>query len=71
MGRNNIVITVKVKGTHKDIFLETLSKGVFTKFHHKFMKNNIIIINNSPVKHILNNLENVLFLVLSLYDGAD
>ena len=45
---------MKVKGTHKDIFLKTLSKGLFTKFNGKFRKKNTIIIDDSPVKHILN-----------------
>ena len=70
MGRNNKVTTMKVKGTYKDIFLKTLSKDLFTKFNGKFRKNNTIIIDDSPVKHILNNLENVLFLVSWSHDGA-
>ena len=45
---------MKVKGKHKDIFLKTLSKGLFMKFNGKFRKNNTIIIDDSPVKHILN-----------------
>ena len=61
---------MKVKGTHKDIFLKTLSKGVFTKFNRKFRKKNTIIIDNSPLKHILNNSENVLFPVLWSSDGV-
>ena len=70
MGRNNRVTTTKVKSTHKDIFLKTLSKGLFTKFNGKFKKNNTIIINDSSVKHILNNSENVLFPASWLHDGA-
>ena len=54
---------MKVKGTHKDIFLKTLRKGLFTKFTRKFRKKNTIIIDDSLVKHILNNSENVLFSV--------
>ena len=68
MGKNNRVTTMKVKGTHKDIFLKTLSKGLFTKFNGKFRKNNTIIIDDSPVKHILNDLENVLFPVSWSHD---
>ena len=45
---------MKIKGTHKDIILKTLRKDLFTKFNGKFMKNNMIIIDNSAVKHILN-----------------
>ena len=70
MGRNNKVTTMKVKGTHKDIFLKTLSKDLFTKFNGKFRKKNTIIIDNSRVKHILNDSENVIFLVLWSSDGA-
>ena len=70
MGRNNRVTTMKVKGTHKDIFLKTLSKDLFTKFNGKFRMNNTIIIDNSPLKHILNNSENVLFPVWWSHDGA-
>ena len=54
---------MKVKDTHKDIFLKALSKGLFGKFNSKFTKENTIIVNNSLVKYILNNLENVLLLV--------
>ena len=61
---------MKVKGTHKDIFLKTLSKGLFTKFNGKFRKKNTIIIDDSLVKHILNDSENVLFRVLWSSDGA-
>ena len=61
---------MKVKGTHKDIFLKTLNKGLFTKFNGKFRKNNTIIIDDSPVKHILNDSENVLFSVSWSHNGA-
>ena len=61
MGKNNRVTTMKVKCTHKDIFLKTLSKDLFMKFNGIFRKNNMIIIDDSPVKHILNDSENFLF----------
>ena len=61
---------MKVKGTHKDIFLKTLSKGLFTKFNGKFRKKNTIIIDDSPMKHILNDSKNVLFPVSWSFDGA-
>ena len=61
---------MKVKGTHKDIFLKTLSKALFTKFNGKFTKKNTIIIDDSPVKHILNDSKNVLFLESWSSDGA-
>ena len=71
MGLNNKVTTMKVKGTHKDIFLKTLSKGLFSRFHGKFTKENTVIIDDSPVKHILNALENVLLPVSWSHDGPD
>ena len=43
---------------------------MFTKFNGKFKKKNTIIIDDSPVKHILNNSENALFPVSWLHDGA-
>ena len=61
---------MKVKGTHKDIFLKTLSKDLFAKFNGKFRMKNTIIIDDSPVKHILNDSKNVLFPVLWSSDGA-
>ena len=70
MGRNNRITTMKVKGTYKDIFLKTLSKDLFTKFNGKFKKNNTIIIDDSLVKHILNDSKNVLFPVSWLHDEA-
>ena len=70
MGRNNKVTTMKAKGTHKDIFLKTLSKGLFCRFNGKFTKENTIIIDDSPVKHILKAPENVLLLMSWLHDGA-
>ena len=60
MGRNNRVTIMKVKGKHKDIFLKTLSKGLFGRFNGKLTKENTLVIDDSPVKHILNDSGNVL-----------
>ena len=54
MGKNNKVPMMKVKNTYKDIFLKIVSKGLFGRFNDKFTKENTIIINNSLLKHILN-----------------
>ena len=70
MGRNNRVTTMKVKGTHKGIFLKTLSKRLFGRFGGKFTKENTLVIDDSAVKHILNDSENVLLPVSWLHDGA-
>ena len=69
MGKNNRVTNMKVKGTHKDNFLKTLRKDTFPKFIDKFTKNNTIVIDNSQVKHILNNSKNVLSSVSWLHNG--
>ena len=52
------------------IVVKTLRKDLFMKFNGKFTKNNTIIIDDNLVKHILNNSENVLFLVSWSHDGA-
>ena len=70
MGRNNRVTTMKIKGTYKDIFLKMLSKGLFGRFNGKFTKENTLVIDDSPVKHVLNDLENVLLQVSWSHDGA-
>lgn len=51
---------LKVKGTEKDVFLKTLSVGLFPKYRDFFTKDITIIIDDSPHKHVLNNPENVL-----------
>ena len=71
MGRNNRVTTMKVKGTHKDIFLKTLSKRLFGRFGGKFTKENTLVIDDCPVKHILNDSKNVLLPISWLHDRAD
>ena len=50
--------------------MKTLSKGLFCRFNGKFTKGNTIIINDNPVKHILNDSENVLLPVSWSHDGA-
>ena len=61
---------MKVNGTHKDIFLKTLNKGLFCRFNGKFTKDNTIIIDDSLVKHILNDSKNVLLSVSWSHNGA-
>ena len=71
MIRYNRFTTMKVKGIYKDIFLKTLSKGLVHRFNGKFTKNNTIIIDDNPVKHILNDFKNVLLPVSWSHDGAN
>jgi hypothetical protein len=49
-----------VKGTDKDVFLKTLSVGLFPKYLDFFTPDNTIIVDDSAYKHVLNNPENVL-----------
>ena len=51
---------LKVKGTDKDVFLKTLSVGLFPKYLDFFTPDNTIIVDDSAYKHVLNNPENVL-----------
>jgi hypothetical protein len=50
---------LKVKGTEKDVFLKTLSTGLFTKPSSVFTKDNTIVVDDSPYKHVLNSPENL------------
>ena len=63
MEKNKKITTIKVKEIQKDIFLKMLSKDLFITFNGIFTKENTIIVNDSLVKHTLNDLENVLLLV--------
>ena len=51
---------MKVKRTKKDLFLKTLQKYLFSNFESRYSVDNIIIVDNSPMKHILNPLENII-----------
>lgn len=49
-------------GTQKHIFLKTLSKHLFNSFGGLYSSANTLVIDDSPVKHMLNLSENVLLL---------
>ena len=68
--RNNRVTTMMIKDTYKDIFLKTLSKGLFSRFNDKVTKENTIIVDDSSMMHILNNSKKILLLLSWLYDRA-
>ena len=57
---NRVPKFLKVKGTEKDVFLKTLSVGLFPKYRDVFTMENTIIVDDSAYKHVLNNPENVL-----------
>ena len=70
MDKNNQISTMKVKDTNKDIYLKILSKDLFNKFNSEFTIENTTIIDDSQVKHIVNDSENVLQPVFWLHNKA-
>ncbi|KAG0594345.1 hypothetical protein M758_UG069000 [Ceratodon purpureus] len=55
-------VYMKEPGTQKDIFLKSMSDGLFRKFGGLYSKANTIFIDDSPIKHCQNNSYNVLLL---------
>ena len=53
---------MKEHGTQKDIFLKTLAKHLFDCYDGFYTADNTLIIDDSPIKHMLNSKENVLLL---------
>ena len=53
---------MKEPGTQKDIFLKTLSAHLFSNYDGIYTEANTLVINNSPIKHMLNLPDNVLLL---------
>ena len=66
---NNVPQFLKVKGTNKEVFLKTLSKSFFSKYGDYFTKDNTIIVDDSPYKHVLNDPHNVLLSDTWSYKG--
>jgi hypothetical protein len=61
---------LKVKGTEKDLFLKTLQKQLFRTFGGRYSADNTIIVDDSPMKHVLNPAENVILPETWAYAGA-
>jgi hypothetical protein len=51
---------MKVKGTKKELFLKTIQKHLFSSFGGRYSTKNTIVVNDSPVKHVLNPSKNVI-----------
>jgi len=51
---------LKVKGTQKDVFLKTLARKLFPYFGGHYTGLNTLVVDDSPLKHILNDARNVL-----------
>ena len=65
----NRMFYMKEVGTQKDIFLKTLSNHLFNSFDSRYTPTNTLVIDNSPIKHMLNLSENVLLLPTWSYGG--
>ena len=50
--------TFKEPGTHKDLFLKNLNT-LFNTYYGKFSPDNIVVVDDNPIKHIMNKSENV------------
>ena len=60
---------MKEVGIQKDIFLKTLSNHLFNSYDGHYAPTNILVIDDSPIKHMLNLSENVLLLPTWSYKG--
>jgi hypothetical protein len=61
---------MKVKGTKKDLFLKTVQKHLFSSFEGRYSIENTIVVDDSPVKHVLNPPENVILPEIWTFIGA-
>ena len=64
------VSCMKVKGTKKDLFLKMLQKYLFSTFEVRYSVDNAIVVDDSPMKHVLNRLENIILLETWAYAGV-
>ena len=64
------LVTVKESGTNKDLFLKPLEK-LFMAPTASFSVDNTIIVDDSPVQHVMNELENVVLPDSWSYVGDD
>ena len=65
----NRMFYMKEVGTQKDIFLKTLSNHLFNSFDGRYTPANTLVIDDSPIKHMLNLSENVLLFSTWSYGG--
>ena len=65
----NRMFYMKEVSTQKDIFLKTLSNHLFNSFDGRYTSVNTLVIDDSPIKHMLNLSENVLLLPTWSYGG--
>jgi hypothetical protein len=51
---------LKVKGTEKELFLKSIQKYLLSGFGGRYCSENTIVVDDSPMKHVLNPSENVI-----------
>jgi hypothetical protein len=54
------VLSLKVKGTEKQMFLKVIWKHLVFGFDGRYSANNTVLVDDSPTKHMLNAIENVI-----------
>ena len=65
----NRMFYIKKVDTQKDISLNTSSNHLFNSYDNRYIVANTLIIDDSPIKHMLNLSENILLLPTWLYKG--
>ena len=65
----NRMFYMKEVGTQKGIFLKTLSNHLFNSFDGRYTLANTLVIDDSPIKHMLNLSENIFLLPTWSYGG--
>ena len=65
----NRMFYIKEVGTQKDIFLKTLLNHLFNCSNGCYPLANTLVIDDSPIKHMLHLLENVFLLSTWSYEG--
>ena len=61
---------MKVKGTKKELFLKTIQKHLFSSFGRRYFAKNTIVVDDSPVKHVLNLFDNVILSLSWTFAGT-
>jgi hypothetical protein len=51
---------LKVKRTDKPMFLKVMWKQLFFGYNGRYLEDNTVIVDDSPLKHVLNPIENVI-----------
>ena len=62
---------LKVKGTDKNVFLKILSSGLFTEPPTVFTKDDTVVVDDSPYKHVLKSPENLVLADTWSYEGDE